>query len=432
MKTFKHILFACLVGLLALLLIQSRYLLVKEKRLNGYFRLKEKPTIWNFSLKSWFDGTFQDDFSKRLEDHVGFRNTLFRVHNQYDYSLFGISHALGFIRGKKGVLYEEDYIYEYTGKYFIGKQVIDKKLDRLEDIYRHLASEHIPLILVFEPGKASFEPKYIPDHYRPWQRSLTNYEYMQQGLRSRHIPYLDLNRYFLEMKDTARYPLFPKYGMHWSIYGLRFAVDTLEKYIETECHTRLPAIRLLRTEVSDSLRDTDYDIGGLLNLIFPLPRTIAAYPILSVENDPGKRNLNMLVIGDSYYLNIKKKLSDQLYKKEIYWYYNSKVFPHIVDDDNPEYIDKTNLAGTLGQFNAIMLMVSEINLHCMYWNFIDDAYLSFNPGVREDSVYTIENSIRNNREWFRFVVAKARQRHLTLDRMIRKDAEYMYNLESKK
>jgi hypothetical protein len=216
------------------------------------------------------------------------------------------------------------------------------------------------------------------------------------------------------------------------MYGLRFAIDSLVKYIGSVRDVALPRIAVTKTLLSDKPLGTDNDIGELLNLIWPLPGTPGAFPEMAVDTLSGKKSLKVLVIGDSYYLNIKKTVSDSIFGSEEYWYYNSKVYPDIVDDDNPVYIDKSNLSGKLLQFDVILLMVSEINLHCLYWGFIDEAYCAFHPGFREDPVSSIENDIRINREWFRFVVAKARSQNRSLERMIRLDAEYMYGLQSKK
>ena len=432
MRSFKNILLSLVLLLLLFPLLQSRTGLVKEKRLQGFFQLKEKPSLWSFTWKGWLRGNFQEEYSQRLEDHTGFRNSFIRIRNQVDYSLFGISHATGFIREKQGYLIEEDYIHEYTGKYFIGKTTIDRKLDRLKEVIEKLKENHTALILVFEPGKASFFPEYIPERFHPSDRSLTNYEYILSGLRRRQIPFLDLNHYFLLMKDTSRYPLFPKYGMHWSLYGMWQAVDTLAKYIGKVSGTEIPAIAVRKVEVTDTLRGSDNDIGFLMNLVFPLPRTRAAYPVTDVEDNPAKRTLSALVIGDSYYVNIEQEVASRLFKKEEYWYYNSKVYPFTEDDNHPVYIDKSDLAGKLKQFDILLLTVSEINLHCMYWDFIDEAYLAFNPGEKDDPVYAYENKIRDYRDWFRFVVEKARSQQRPLERMIRADAEYMYGLENKK
>jgi hypothetical protein len=179
-------------------------------------------------------------------------------------------------------------------------------------------------------------------------------------------------------------------------------------------------------EVSDSLRSTDNDIGNMLNLICPLPGVMAAYPEISFTEVPDSNKLSVLVIADSYYLNIVNDIGQKIFGKQEYWYYNSKVYPAIIDNDNPVYIDKSNLKEKFSQFNLILLMTSEINMHCCYWNFIDEAYKALNPGFVESHLYEKENQIRNQREWFRFMAGKARKQGKTLEEMIRVDAEYTF------
>jgi len=323
-------------------------------------------------------------------------------------------------------LFEEDYIYEYIGRYFIGKNTIERKFIKLKKIQEQLKALNIDLIPVIEPGKASYHPEFIPDHYKPEKRTLSNHDYFLELFQALEINYLDLNRCFLQLKRSTPYPLFPNYGMHWSLYGVALATDTLIKFIEKDHPGKIPAMSIGYIELSDSLRYTDKDIADILNLVFPLPKVQAAYPQMHFQNDPDKKKLSVLVIGDSYYLNIVNGIADEIFRKEEFWYYNSKVYPHIIDDDNPVYIDKSDLMNKLKEFDVILLMTSEINMHCGYWNFIEEVYQALHPEYMESHIYNIENHIRNQREWFRFMVTKARKQGVTLEKMIRIDAEYMF------
>jgi hypothetical protein len=426
MNFTKHILLILFLLILLLPVFQEIYQPVKEEKLNGFFILNDKPDLKRFTWHHWFDGSFQDHFNKGTEDHAGFRNSLFRLNNQYDYSLFGISHAQGFIKGKNNYLFEEDYIYEYTGKYFIGKSTLEKKFSKLKEIQEYLKTQNIDLIPVIEPGKASYYPEFIPDHYKPGKRSLSNHDYFLELFQSLNIRYLDLDHYFLQLKKTTPYPLFPNYGMHWSIYGAALATDTLVKFIEKDHPGTISPMKIGEIELSDSLRYTDNDIGDILNLIFPLPKVQAAYPRIQFENDPERKKLSVLVIADSYYLNIVNGFADKLFGKEEYWYYNSKVYPAIIDNDNPVYIDKSDLKTKLREFDVILLMTSEINMHCAYWNFIEEVYQAIHPEYVDSYIAKKENLIRNQRDWFRFLVGKARKRSVTLEQMIRTDAEYCF------
>jgi hypothetical protein len=425
MRTVKVSLFFLLLLLLSAPLLHLTLKVFREPELHGYYHQTDPPSLTLFSPKKWFSTEFQDQFSTRLTDHTGLRNSLIRVRNQYDYSLFGMIHAKGFIQGKCGYLFEEDYIHEYNGDFFIGKAVIDKKLSRLKNVSDTLRAYNIPLLLVYEPGKASFYPEYIPRRFHPEHRTQTNYDYFVKRSRELAIPFMDMNSYFLKMKDTSRYPLFPRYGMHWSLYAVPVAVDTLSRWIESATGKELPNFSSRYLDTSLTPRGTDNDIGELLNLACPLKPTPGAYPSIVFQKEPVKA-LSALIIADSYYLNIVEDYGRQLFKSQDYWYYNKKVYPY-QNHDPPRYVDKSNLREKLKQYDVVLLMVSEINLHCGFWNFADESFLAFYPEIEDPQIYAIENEIRNDRDWFRFMVNKARVQEKPLEEMIRCDAEFTFN-----
>ena len=424
MRVVKSAILVLILLTLGISSLQFSCHLFKEPPLKGYFHLRELPSLKLFTWKRWFSSTFQDEFSARLSDNIGLRSSLIRINNQCDYSFFGIIHAEGFIEGKQRYLYEEDYIHEYTGEYFIGKAVIDKKLSRLKNVTDSLKACNIPLLLVYEPGKASFYPEYISQRFHPERRTLTNYAYYLQRSGEFGLSFIDLNSYFLKMKDTSRYPLFPRYGMHWSVYGVPFAVDTLIKSIEKSTGTGVPKFKMKQLIRSQTPSGTDNDIGELLNLICPLKSTTGASPLVTFEKTSPK-TLTALVIADSYYLNIVEDYGRRLFRKQDYWYYNKKEYPW-QNNNPPQYVDKSNLRDKLKKFDVILLMVSEINLHCGFWNFADEAFMAFHPELKDPLLYDIENDIRNDREWFRSVVKKARLQNRPLEKIIREDAGYTF------
>ena len=427
MLIVKRILFCLALLLLFFPLLQLYLHVFRENDLHGYYRLKDKPDFSLITRKGWFSGEFQPDYAGRIEDHIGLRKSLFRVNNELDYRFFGLTHALGFIRGKGGNLFEEDYIQEYTGRFFIGKSTIEEKVRKLQRLQDTLASMGITLRVVLEPGKASIYPEYIPDHYNPERTTLTNYQYFKSCMDRSSVQYLDLNSWFVRIKDTTRYPLFPKYGMHWSMYGLALAMDTLTKYLSAGIKKPLPPFRIKNVEWSDTLRSySDNDIGDLLNLIFPLPSARNAYPDFSIDTSTIRPSLKALVIADSYYnMTIQNHITDRLFREQEFWYYYSKVWPDIENDQNPVYIDKSKLADRIAKADIILLMVSEINQHCMFWGFIDEAYRAVFPKDPYTHVTDLQNRIRNEREWFRFMVKKADNNFMSLEQVISIDGDYL-------
>lgn len=424
MRIIKVTLFLLMFLALAISALQSDMKIFKEHDLKGYYQINGAPSLQSFTWGRWFSSGFQDEFSKRLNENIGLRNSLIRFSNQYDFSFFGIIHAEGFIRGKQGYLYQEDYVHEYTGEYFIGTAAIDKKLSRLKNVMDSLDAHNVPLLLVFEPGKASFYPEFIPNRFHPEKRGQTNYGYMIRRSEELGLNFLDMNSYFLKMKDSSLFPLFPRYGMHWSLYGVPFAVDTLVRSIEIATRSALPKFATEPLIASSTPKGTDNDIGELLNLCCPLKPTRGAYPTITFGS-PKTGLLSALVIADSYYVNIVEEYGRTLFKSQEYWYYNKKMYPNH-NNSPPEYVDKSNLLEKLKKHDVILLMVSEINLHCGFWNFADEAFLAFHPELKDPLIYGIENDIRNDREWFRFMVKKARIQGKPLEEMIRDDASYTF------
>ena len=424
MRVFKSTILALVLFTLGASVLQYGNQWVKEAPLKGYYRQSELPYLKYFTWKRWFSSDFQDVYSTRINDNTGLRKSLIRVSNQYDYSLFGMINAPGFVQGKSRYLFEEDYIHEYTGDYFIGTAAIDKKLSRLKNVMDSLRAHHIPLLLVFEPGKASYYPEFIPPRFHPEQRSQTNYDYMVKRSQEMGLTFMDMNTCFLKMKDTSRFPLFPRYGMHWSLYGVPFAVDTLARYIESVTRVPLPEFTKYPLVSAATPLGTDNDIGELLNLACPLKPTPAVYPTITFDRSI-PRSLSALVIADSYYINIAEVYGRRLFKSQDYWYYNKKLYP-FQNQNPPPWADKSNLREKLKKYDVILLMASEINLHCGFWNFADEAFLAFHPEIRDPMIYGIENEIRNDRSWFRFMVNKARLQGRPLAEMIRADAEYTF------
>jgi hypothetical protein len=424
MRTVKNITFFLILISLAISVLQSRYHLFREEPLKGFYKQSSPPELKFFTWQRWFSSVFQDEFATRLNDNIGLRKSLVRIGNQYDYSLFGLTHVAGWIKGKEDYLYEEDYIHEYNGDYFIGTEAIDRKLARLKNVMDSLKAHGIPLILVFEPGKASFYPEYIPRRFHPGRKSQNNYGHYIAQSQKLGIPFLDLNRYFLLMKDTATYPLFPRYGMHWSMYGVHLAADTMSKYMAKATGKPMPVFKARRMHQSVNSLYTDYDIGELFNLACPLPPALAAYPVVPFSSMPDG-TLSSLVIADSYYITLVETYGKKWFGKQDFWYYNKKVYPN-QNVDPPELVDKTDLRSKLLKYDIILLMTSEINLHCGFWSFADEAYLAFHPGVKDPAVYTIENNIRNERTWFQFVANRASLEKMPLEKMIRTNAEFTF------
>jgi len=423
----KKILLGFVLLLLMLPLLQNRLHIFKVKPLDGDFVMLEKP---EFSKAGWFNGEFQGQFNDWLEQNIGLRNVMVRINNQIDFSLFGEVHAEGVIRGKKDILYEYDYIRAFLGWDFIGETTLDKKMRRLKQMQDFLKNEkNIDLIFVLEPSKARYEPEYLPKPYDSEERTITNYECILKMAEKYDITYLDVNNYFLRMKDTTQFLLYPQYGVHWSVYGVTLVIDTLIRFIEGQAHLDLPEMYIDDIEISKRLRDTDYDAGKPLNLLFKLPTVPMAYPVIRFEENPKKDRPNVLAVADSYYWNIfNTRLPQHLFNNEAFWYFNSLVYPDFYY--GAVYVEDLDLKTEIEQQNIILLMVTERFQFKYDWRFIDNIYELYNPDFEQDYHYNYENDIRMNIGLFDKLAEDAKTSDLTLEEIIHREADFLFITEN--
>ncbi len=426
----NKILFVVLMVILFTPLFQQVTGLVNETPLRGAIKKVPKPY---FTWHDWFDGKYQKAAESYLNTKFGFRNAMVRVNNQLYYSLFNKAKANGVVIGKKKYLYEYSYIDAYYGTDFLGTDTIHNMIMKMRAVQDTLEKQGKTLLMVLAPGKATFFPEYIPDRYKREKKRTNLMEYVKQATMY-GIRYLNFSDWFVRMKDTARYALYPKTGIHWSYYGMSLAVDSIVKTLEGLQHVDLPDIIWKKIEISRKLRDPDRDIEKGMNLIFPLPNHPMPYPVLDVDT-AGKTRPDALVIADSYYWQMfNKKLPHRLFKNHEFWFYNRQIFPK--RKDGVKWANELDLAEELSKKDIIILLCTEPVLKRMFWGFVDDAYdVYYRPEVYrkhhpKDVVDKIKiehiiQSIRKNKKWYDKVVEKAENRGISVDSMLYLDAVYL-------
>lgn len=421
-KKILTVLFALLMLMITAPALQRHLAVFDIKPLKGDYIPATLPKLTGMAF---FSGKYQPNAERFIEEHAGFRPLLVRIRNQWDYLVHNKAHAEGVIIGKEEMIFEEDYILEYTGRLFIGKETIDKKLERVRFVQDTLQKKGIDLVIVFLPGKASFFSDLIPNRYHPQRRTLSNYQYFIQRSEELGITYLDLNSWYVSLRGTTDFPLFTRYGTHWSFYGMCHAADTLVRFISNLRSIEMPLMGWYYVEPSNEPRDTDFDGGESMNLLWQPRLEEMGYPVLWFGNDINKHRPRLLVIGDSYYWNIfNTGLPGYLFANEAFWYYNKMVYPD-------SYFKETTVAQLdkqreIENQEVILIMITERFLYTAFWHFTDDLYRIYKPGYREDRLYNIANEIRRNRAWFGNVIEKAAERGVTIEEMVNIDAKYMF------
>lgn len=371
---YRHKLFIFLMILLTIPLVQSVTRIIREKPLKGAV---SAPVSERFTLKDWFSASYQNTKEKYYNDAFGFRSFFVRINNQIALSLFREVHAFSVIFGKKNYLFEENYIKAWYGADFIGADSIARRIEKLKYIQDQLRLRyHKNLVVVFAAGKGSFYPEYFPPEIS-YPKGPTNYETHARLSREAGLQVIDFNRWFLENKLTSPYPLYPKYGIHWSVYGASFAADSILNYIERIRGIDLPSLSWDRVEIKKAQKD-DYDMGYGLNLLFRLQRDKMAYPVLKFESADGKIKPSVLVIADSFYWGMFKFGITKAFSTSDFWFYNKEIYHSVLGP--PIGTDQVGLWEQIQSHDVIILMATEANLPKFGWGFIEKAFqLLINP-----------------------------------------------------
>jgi hypothetical protein len=422
-KTGLHIAFLVLILLLALPAIQMKFRLFGERPLNGAFTLADKPV---FSKEKWMNGSFQGETEIYLKDHSGFRNFLVRLQNQVDFTFFRQANAEGAVIGKNGQLFEYDYIRSWQAIDYPGDSFIEKKLQRAKWVQDYLKREkNIDLVIVFEPGKASFYPEYIPDKYSKRKSGASTYQRYRDKAEELNLDFIDFHRYFLQLKPAAKYPLYPRYGTHWSVYGMKFAADSLLSLIEIKRGLTLTGIKTDSVEISAKPLDTDDDVLKTMNLLFQPKGEKLAYPVMSFDTaHPGYKPM-VLTIADSYYWNIfNTKIPKYLFANQAFWYFNTLVYPdHYL---KPTYTKDLDFRQEVEKQQVIFLMVTERFVHKFDWRFIDQLYVVYTPDWLRDPVYDKINDVMQVGPWYSEVIIKADKKGISLEQALIEEGKYLY------
>ncbi|MBU2650517.1 MAG: hypothetical protein KKA81_06255 [Bacteroidetes bacterium] len=414
----KKALFLLIIILLVLPGLQKELFHIPERSLKGAVVNSEKP---EFSFSGWWSGDYQDKYDKYLEDHIGFRNFLVRLNNQIDYSLFNQINAQGVTVGKEGYLYELNYIRGYLGMDFLGQEILDEKIKQIEFTSQWLKEQGTVLICAFAPGKGRFYPEYFPSPYDTIHPAgYTNYGYYTEKLSTDSVEIIDFNALFLNWKDTSKYILYPRYGIHWSTYGVGLAIDTLIRRIESLLNKDITDFDWQEVVITDDLRYDDYDIADGMNLLCKLPCDEMAYPRFRY-NEEGKYKPKILVIADSFFWQILGQgHAKRVFSGCDFWYYYSQAF-HL-EDGVPPVLDKAHLPEKLKEYDVVMTLYTEANLPKMANGFYEDVFYAVKYS---DQIAKNIERIRNAPEWLAEIEKKATERGISLEDMLWLDALWL-------
>lgn len=373
----KRLIFFCFYLVFALA-IMCHLLGYSTYPLNGDFSLPGKP---EFTNKTFLEAKYQDDYAEYIRTHNPLYNELIRVNNQFRFSIFHTMPAGGVVESNDGVLLTENHIKNFYGDDFMGLPMWNYYMHMFDFVSDTLHKLNKPIVYVYVGSKPRVMQEYIPDEYRQPLPDSTNYKlYLKYFKNDKRLTFIDLAAYYLSIKDTAKIELYPKQSIHWSMYSVYLATDTLAKTVNRllpQYETVLPYLNGF--EVSKEQRNIEYELARFMNMYYTYPKNTHHYPILTFNKKTPKRKPRVFVIGDSF----GQMVSDFNYLYDAFD--DSSVFIRY----NAEYIRKTDLHKLTNihndfnyweEFNkadAVIFLSSEVNLKDFGFSFFEKAYNHF-------------------------------------------------------
>ena len=429
MKTLRKVLAALLIVVLILPAIQQFTGFPKVRGLKGYFTMPPKPA---FSFSGFYKGTYQDSLNNWVEHHIGFRPDLVRIYNQLRYSLFDTITAQSVVRGKHGFLYEINYIKALYGLDFVGHDKVQQHAGQLADISDWLRARNKHLLVMLAPGKASFYPEHVPDMFNIPENITRNDFAYAQALTDRGVTVIQGNPWFSAMRDTSRYALFPKSGIHWSYYGMALAFDSLISTMEYVSGRKWLDFSIKSIEVSRRLRSPDRDLWEGLNILVPPNDFAMPYPDLSFikTGDAPK----VMVVGDSYYWQwFGSGYATEAFGEHAFWYYNEQIYPG--NGSKPVERRNVDLLLRVLETDFIIILLTDANMYRFGFGFVEqlDEAIKQQQSLTPEDLQSLEQiiaGIRSSQDWMKVIIQKATERNISEDEMLRLDA--MWVLENNK
>jgi hypothetical protein len=398
--------------------------------LTGIVISDKKP---EFNSENWLSGVYQTETDDYNNDHWSLKETSVRLNNQFYYKAFNQIRVNGFVIGKDNYIFSESYIFSAFGDDFVGEEKISSLMQKAKVVQDSLKRHGVDLLLVFAPGKGEYCKEFVEDKYVHPVKNTNHSEFVKQ-CRNKKLNHLDLYTYFNLLKPNTKYPLFPKFGHHWSYYGEVLAVDTLIRHIEALHGKQMPEIAWEDIDVVDTAQHRDADALKSCNLWKnPEQNMKLAYPRILFESDTTKNTTRVLTISDSYWYGpVFMGIPKYCFANGQFWYYYNKVIPSPVPGEKIE-VWELDLKQEIEENNqVVMLLYSDGNLGAFGNKFIQDAYEMYTspqtywPRVeKERNIQTFAKQIRNQPGLLKKSTQRSTDLQIPLDSAIRLDAMKM-------
>ena len=427
---YDLILFALLMVFLFVPLVQQWTGIFPVKPLKGVFEPTPKPEL---TFDNYRTNTYQTQAEKYVSENFGLREPVIRLYNQYVWSAYNKTYCHFIVPGKQGYLYYALAVNEHFGtelpKHFKSneeaEQAVEKELRQMNKLRHVLKDYGIEFVAFIAPDKPEVYPEYLPRRDAD-TTTIHLVEYYTRRMKETGFPFINMTDWFVSMRDTASFPLFPKTDSHWR-YSAVYAYDSLFRFMNTlDGEAKFPKLHIgppIAYE-SDKLEGDE----ETLNLMFRISGDKTKYKSdITVEPDSTHRKPKVLFVGDSFiwsmaeFMPAKEILAD----REV-WFYNNTAFMGF-DNQSKSVQDIDRLSHILSADYVVFYSAGHQWWEATY-GFATDALLQLcvSDSLFEATVDDFTQRMRNYEDYANMTEEEVRD---NMAYMLKKDPELIPGLD---
>ena len=431
----------CMLTMLgfATMFVQEQWKPFKMKPLQGFTPIVEKPKL---SLDSFASGDYQSSVEQYIGDNFGFREFFIRVYNQFSYSCFRQINNDNIKEGSNHELYLKMYLDDITGKRLkwfypdveTAKAEARNNVASTLTLIDSLRNHGTEFLFVFAPSKTALYPEMMPEEYQNQMSDFSLEEYYIQLFKENHIPHIDFLNYFRSLKGEFPYPLYTRTGTHWSEATMPMVADSILRKLEEITDFKLPSINYIDTNLSNEYSAPDGELEASMNLLFSLRKPAVPNPVFALADTIGKDRPNLLVIADSYFIQLSCSCFVDAFHHWDYWKYNRDISSSRKGFSGKEVKWLPEASQILEEADIVMAVFTAPCLCNYMYNFAETGVELYNQGAlsAEQTLNLTIERIKSDPKWMQLIERQAKERGLTVEENLVLNAKYVIEQEKKK
>ena len=411
------------------ILLQGFTHVVKMKPLAGYVP-DEQPV--DLSFKTYYDGTFQNYLTDHAKRNSGFREPCIRIYNQCLFSLFSKPTNNTLVPGLNKEMYFQIYLDEIKGKTLKDcygseecfKTKAQKDIEKTLVLIDSLRQHNTAFLVVEAPSKTWVYPEYMPQEYQDSIMSFCVQDYYTQLFKENGIPHIDFLSYFKSLKGKTKYPLYTRYGTHWAESTIPFVADSILSKIGSLIGQEMPHIICVDENLTTKYSKQDGELEALMNLLLPIRKPAIPQPIMTVS-DTTLCKPNILVIADSYFVQLQESCFADCFDRCEYWQYNDEIITKDI-----EFLGKVatypDAYKVINEVDMVLVISTSVFAYNYLFGFCETV-----PKAREMEIQNTIQRIKSTPAWLENVKQQAIERGVDLDEILRLNAIYAMEVDKK-